>query len=81
MAKDKDTIEDKVDSISTTVFATVLGVILICSFAIPTILGSAGLGALTEAQQTQYGGLIGVIVIVLILGLLLPVIKGYNSKR
>lgn len=81
MAKDKDSLEDKVDSISSTLFATVFGVILLCSFAIPVILGDAGLGALTAAQESKYGGLIGVIVIVLILGLILPIIKGYNRAK
>lgn len=81
MAKERDEPADKVDNIAFTIFATVFGVILICSFAIPVIFGSAGLGALTEDQASQFGGLITVIVIALILGLLLPVIKGYNHKR
>lgn len=81
MAKKEDSFSEKVDNISGTIFAAVLGVILICSFAIPTILGSAGLGALTESQAETYGGLIGVVVIVLIIGILLPIIKGYNNKR
>ena len=82
MAKaEKDGLEEKVDSITFTIVSTVFGVILLCSFAIPVILGDAGLGALTAAQDAKYGGLIGVIVIVLILGLILPIVKGYNKSK
>ena len=72
---------DKIDASLMTIVSAVLSVVLICSFAIPVITGSAGLGALSEDNLKQYGGLISIIVIVLIFGLIIPIVRGYNSNR
>ena len=73
--------EDRIDRTMMTIIAATLAVVLICSFAIPTITGASGLGALTDAQNSQYGGLISVVVIVLIIGLIIPIVRGYNNKQ
>lgn len=73
--------EDRIDTIVITIMAAVIGIVLLCSFAIPTIFGTAGLGALTDAQNSEYGGLIKIIVIVLIFGLIIPIVRGYNSRQ
>ena len=78
---DKKSGEDRIDSTMITIISAVIGVIMICSFAIPVITGSAGLGALTDSQLDKYGGLVGVIVIVLIIGLIIPIVRGYNSGK
>jgi len=72
---------DKIDASLMTIVAAVLSVVMICSFAIPVITGSAGLGALSAANLTKYGGLIELIIIVLIFGLIIPIIRGYNSNK
>lgn len=72
---------DKIDASLMTIVSAVLSVVLICSFAIPVITGSAGLGALTNANLAKYGGLIELIVIVLIFGLIIPIVRGYNSNK
>jgi len=72
---------DKIDASLMTIVAAVLSVVMICSFAIPVITGSAGLGALSAANLSKYGGLIELIVIVLIFGLIIPIIRGYNSNK
>lgn len=78
MAKSED--EDKITLSLNTIIAAVLSVVLICSFAIPVIMGDAGIGGLSEALRGKFGGLIEVIVIVLIIGLIIPIVRGYNSK-
>lgn len=72
---------DKIDASLMTIVAAVLSVVLICSFAIPVITGSAGLGALSNANLAKYGGLIELIIIVLIFGLIIPIVRGYNSSK
>lgn len=73
--------EDKIDASLFTIMGAVLSVVMICSFAIPVILGPAGLGALSEGALSKYGGLIEVVVIVLIIGLIIPIVRGYNSTK
>jgi hypothetical protein len=72
---------DKIDASLMTIVAAVLSVVMICSFAIPVITGTAGLGALSAANLSKYGGLIELIIIVLIFGLIIPIIRGYNSNK
>lgn len=72
---------DKIDASLMTIVSAVLSVVLICSFAIPVITGSAGLGALSNSNLAKYGGLIELIVIVLIFGLIIPIVRGYNSNK
>lgn len=72
---------DKIDATLMTIVAAVLAVVMICSFAIPVITGSAGLGALSAANLSKYGGLIELIIIVLIFGLIIPIVRGYNSNK
>lgn len=72
---------DKIDASLMTIVAAVLSVVLICSFAIPVITGSAGLGALSSGNLDKYGGLIELIIIVLIFGLIIPIVRGYNSNK
>lgn len=79
MAKQES--EDKITTSLNTIMAAVLSVVLICSFAIPVIMGSAGVGGLTEAWNSKFGGLIEVVVIVLIIGLIIPIVRGYNSNK
>ena len=72
---------DKIDASLMTIVSAVLSVVLICSFAIPVITVSAGLGALSSGNLAKYGGLIELIVIVLIFGLIIPIVRGYNSNK
>lgn len=79
MAKSES--DDKITSSLNTIMAAVLSVVLICSFAIPVIMGSAGVGGLSSDWYDKYGGLIEVVVIVLIIGLIIPIVRGYNSGK
>lgn len=72
---------DRLDHILMTIMSATIGVIMLCSFAIPTITGSAGIGALVGDNATKYGPLLGVVVIILIIGLIIPIIRGYNAKQ
>lgn len=72
---------DKIDATLMTIISAVLGVIMICSFALPTIMGSAGIGAISGETYAQYRPLISVIGTVLIIGLIIPIVRGYNSNK
>lgn len=69
--------DDRVDGLITTIVGAVLGLILICSFAIPTVTDQ--IGNLTADQADQYGSLLGLVLIFMIIGLILYVIRRYNS--
>lgn len=71
---------DKIDITLNTILCAVLGVIFICSFALPTIVGQAGLGAIAGDAYASYRPLISVVGIVLIIGLIIPIVRGYNSR-
>lgn len=77
MADDKG---DKIDVTLNVVLAATLGVIFICSFALPTIVGPAGLGAIAGEAYASYRPLISVVGMVLIIGLIIPIVRGYNSR-
>lgn len=71
--------EDRITSTLMTIVSVVLGICIICSFAIPTV--TAQIGMLSDAENAKYGALIGVTVICMIMGLILVVIRGYNHKE
>ena len=71
--------EDRIDSTIATIISVVLGIVMLCSFAIPTVTGQLDL--LTTEEAAKYGSLIGVVVICMIIGLILVVTRGYNQKQ
>lgn len=74
--------EDGLDRTVNTIMAATIGVILLCSFALPVITGGAGIGALVGIEDADtYKSLIGVVAIVLIIGLIIPIVRGYNSRK
>lgn len=74
--------EDEIDRTVKVILGATIGVILLCSFALPVITGSAGIGALVGIEGAeQYKALIGVVATVLIIGLILPIVHGYNARK
>lgn len=74
--------EDGLDRIIMTILGATIGVVLLCTCAIPVITGEAGIGALVNIEGGDtYKALIGVVVIMLIIGLIIPIVRGYNKSR
>lgn len=69
--------DDKIDSMMITIVAAVLGVIMLCSFALPTI--QTQIGTLTGEAATKYGTIIGLVSLFLIIGLILFTMRRFNS--
>lgn len=70
--------EDKIDSIVLTIVAAVVGIIMLTSFAIPTIFNQVA-GITNADALAQYGDLLRGIILFLIIGLILFIVRSYNS--
>lgn len=68
--------EDKIDAMVMTIVAAVVGVIMLASFAIPTILNQVT--ALPDGAK-DYVDLLKMPILFLVIGLILFVIRRYNS--
>lgn len=68
--------EDKIDAMVMTIVAAVVGVIMLASFAIPTILNQV---AALPATAADYVDLLKMPILFLVIGLILFVIRRYNS--
>lgn len=69
--------DDKIDAMMVTIVGAVLGVIMLCSFALPTI--QTQIGTLTGDAATKYGATVGLVSLFLIIGLILFTIRRFNS--
>lgn len=73
---------DPIDKITMTIVSATLGAILLCSFALPTIFGDAGIGGLDIGDKTDtFKTLLATVGIVLVMGLIIPIVRGYNRDR
>ena len=66
---------DRIDTIVNATTAAVIGVILLCSFAIPIIVQQVG--GMT-GDSAQYGDLVLTVIIFLVIGLLISLIRFFN---
>lgn len=70
--------EDKIDKMVITVVAAVIGIVMICSFAIPTIYTQVS--GITNAEAlADYGDLLRMTCMFLIVGLILFIVRSYNN--
>lgn len=68
--------EDKIDAMVMTIVAAVVGVVLLASFAIPTIIDQV---ALLDTDEKDYEDLLKMPILFLVIGLILFIIRRYNS--
>lgn len=66
---------DRIDTIVNATTAAVIGVILLCSFAIPIIVQQVG--GMT-GDSAQYGDLVLTVIIFLVVGLIISLIRFFN---
>lgn len=66
---------DRIDTIVNATTAAVIGVILLCSFAIPTIVQQVG--GMT-GDSAKYGDLVLTVIIFLVIGLIISLIRFFN---
>lgn len=66
---------DRIDTIVNATTAAVVGVILLCSFAIPIIVQQVG--GMT-GDSAQYGDLVLTVIIFLVIGLIISLIRFFN---
>lgn len=66
---------DRIDTIVNATTAAVIGVILLCSFAIPIIVQQVG--GMT-GDSAQYGDLVLTVIIFLVIGLIISLIRFFN---
>lgn len=67
--------QDRIDTIVNATTAAVVGVILLCSFAIPIIVQQvAGM----TGDSAQYGDLVLTVIIFLVIGLIISLIRFFN---
>ena len=66
---------DRIDTIVNATTAAVIGVILLCSFAIPIIVQQVG--GMT-GDRAQYGDLVLTVIIFLVIGLIISLIRFFN---
>lgn len=74
---------DKLDGVLITIISATLGVVMLCSFALPTIFGDAGIGGLTDLgdKTESIKSTLSVVAIVLVVCLIIPIVRGYNQRR
>lgn len=66
---------DRIDTFVNATTAAVIGVILLCSFAIPIIVQQVG--GMT-GDSAQYGDLVLTVIIFLVIGLIISLIRFFN---
>ncbi len=71
--------EDRLDAVIGASIAALVGIVLICAAVIPT--ATTFIDGLTGANQTKYGPLLGVVLIMVIIGLIIGVLRFYSSAR
>ena len=69
--------EDKLDSSIGTILTAMVSIIVLAYVAIPII--SDAIGSLTGEKAATYGSLLSVVVIIMIVGIIIFVIRGYNN--
>lgn len=69
--------EDKLDSSIGTILTAMVSVIVLAYVAIPII--SDAINSLTGDNASTYGDLLSVTVIIMIVGIIIFVIRGYNN--
>ena len=69
---------DKLDSVIGSSVAALVGLILLCSVVIP--IGVAQIGSLT-GEAAEYAPILGVVIIMSIVGLIIGVIRFFQSKN
>ena len=75
--------EDKIDKVVISIVALIIGVVLLCSAAIPIISSQVtGLNKITGSvlDIATFQTLIGVAVIFTILGLIVVIVRGYTKS-
>lgn len=75
---------DKLDTVIGACIAGVVGIILICSMAIPIAVqqigGLSDIAGISDSQVSQFSSLLGVVVIMLIVGLIIAIIRHFNGS-
>lgn len=69
--------EDKLDSSIGTILTAMVSIIVLAYVAIPIITDA--IGSLTGENAATYGSLLSVVVIIMIVGIIIFVIRGYNN--
>lgn len=70
--------EDRLDNSLGVILAATVSVLVLCYMAIPTI--TQAIASLTGTAGEQYGALLGLVVTLMIIGLIIVILRGYNSK-
>lgn len=66
---------------SKTIISAVVGVIILCSFAIPTIIDQVTALSVNYADASkEYGDMIKMTILFLIVGLILFIVRSYNNS-
>ena len=69
---------DKLDSIIDSSIAAIVGIVLVCSAVIP--IGLQFIGDLT-GEAAQYKPLLGVVIIMVIIGLVIGVVRFFQTRE
>lgn len=69
--------EDKLDTSIGTILTAMVSIIVLAYVAIPIITDA--IDSLTGAKASTYGSLLQVVVIIMIVGIIIFVIRGYNN--
>lgn len=73
--------EDNTNMMVKTIISGVVGVIILCSFAIPTVFDQLTTLSTTYADAyKEYGDMIKLTILFLIIGLLLFIVRSYNNS-
>lgn len=70
--------EDRLDNSLGVILAATVSVLVLCYMAIPTI--TTAIASLSESAGEKYGALLGLVVTLMIIGLIIVILRGYNSK-
>lgn len=72
--------EENTDMMVKTIISAVVGVIILCSFAIPTIIDQVSALTLSYADAgKEYGDLIKLTILFLVVGLILFIVRNFNN--
>lgn len=75
---------DKLDTVIGACIAGVVGIILICSMAIPIAVqqigGLANITGITAAEKSAWTSMIEVVVLMLLVGLIIAIIRHFNGS-
>lgn len=75
---------DKLDTIISACIAGIVGIILLCSVAVPIsvnqIASLSSITGITSSQLSQYESMAGIVVIMLFVGLIVAIIRHFNGS-